>query len=76
MSGYRYTREVATAVREVPKPFKFTMDIVEHDQPKLYYVELRLYDNEVLAMDDNHWQQCLSYLLKVKSVIQLFGIRC
>ena len=76
MTGYKYNREVAAAVREVVKPFKFTMDIVEHDQPTLYYVELRLYDNEVLAMSDEKWQQCLAYTLKVKDVIQLFGIRC
>lgn len=78
----RYDKTIRAAVeREIKKPFKFTVDFVEHDQgyyddKYVYYVELRVYDNEVLSFSDDQWQAALSYLLSVQNVIQLNGIRC
>jgi hypothetical protein len=77
MTGYKYDRTVAGQVREIPKKFKFTMDIVEHDyENSEYWVELRVYDTEVLAMNDEKWLAALDYLHKVRNVVQLFGIKC
>lgn len=66
-----YSKAVAKMIREVKKPKHFTMDVVEHPD----YLELRVYENEIMAMPDNVQQDVVLYMVKIKSMLAAMGIR-
>lgn len=77
----RYGPVVAAAWRKIKKPYRFTVDVVVHDQGMydgtyIYYVELRVYENEILAYNEIQRMEIMQYLLDCQNMIQSYNIRC
>lgn len=66
-----YDRAVAKAFREAKKPFPFIVDVVQHPD----YVELRVYENEILGLSDMQRLQVMEYLTLAQSIIETFQIK-
>lgn len=67
----KYDRTMAKAVRSIPKPLKFAMDIVEHKE----YTEIRVYENDLLQLNDSKRVQAMDYLNKVDVLLKSFGLK-
>jgi hypothetical protein len=67
-----YDRVVARALRQIKKPFPFSMDIVQHPS----YVELRVYENQIMGMGDMNRLKVMEYLTAVQDIVSSYGIRC
>lgn len=83
MAGPRYDATVARKLRDLKKPFDhgWTMDIVEHFQPKQdaewqYYVELRVYENEIAGFNEIQRMEIGNYLVLCQNMIQSYNIKC
>lgn len=68
-----YNPKIKAEVHSIPVPVNFVMDVVEYD---LYppYIGLRFYESHWRHMNDNERLKCISYLQKVKKVIESHGI--
>jgi hypothetical protein len=78
-----YGPVVAEAWRKIKKPYKFTVDVVVHDQRHLttddgikYFVELRVYENELLAFNEAKTIEIMEYLSLCQNMIQSYNIEC
>lgn len=67
----RYDKTMAKAVRSIPKPLKFAMDIVEHKE----YTEIRVYENDLMQFNDSRRVQAMEYLNKVDTLLKSFGLK-
>ena len=67
----KYDKTMAKAVRSIPKPLKFVMDIVEHKE----YTEIRVYENDLLQLNDSKRVQAMEYLNKVDTLLKSFGLK-
>lgn len=68
-----YNPKIKAEVHSIPVPVNFVMDVVEYD---LYppYIGLRFYESHWRHMNDKERLKCISYLQKVKKVIESHGI--
>jgi hypothetical protein len=62
---------MAKAMRSIPKPLKFTVDIVEHKE----YTEVRVYENDLMQFNDSKRVQAMEYLNKVDTLLKSFGLK-
>jgi hypothetical protein len=83
MAGPRYNATIGRKIREIKKPFDhgWTLDIVEHEQTKrddeyAYYVELRIYENEIAAFSEKQRLEIGNYLMLCQIMIQSYNIKC
>lgn len=80
MVGSRYDKTVAKAWRQIKKPFKFTVDVQEYDQPThethKYFVQLVVYSDEIQEFSEIQRMQIMEYLYMCKNVIESYGIVC
>jgi hypothetical protein len=67
-----YTDEMKKRVREIPCPTLLMMDIVMYPD----FLALRLYEDNFLQFDGNKKEQVISYVEKVKKLIESYGVRC
>jgi hypothetical protein len=75
MSESKYTKEMARKVRDIPKPDKakrLVTSVVEHPD----YLELVVWENQIMEMDSDLRGHVFQYLLKCRDMIQSYGIRC
>jgi len=69
----KYDIEIRTAIRGIKKPFHgLVVDVVMHDT----WVELRVYEDQIMELSDLQQQEIMAYLLACKTKIKSFGIRC
>jgi hypothetical protein len=69
-----YTPKIKQAVRSIPVPQDFVMDVVQYDfNPP--YIALRFYESHWRHMTDNERLKCVKYLQKVKTIIESHGIK-
>lgn len=68
-----YTPKIKQEVHTVSVPANFVMDVVEYD---MYppYIGLRFYESHWRHMSDEERLKCISYLQKVKKIIESHGI--
>jgi hypothetical protein len=67
----KYDKTMAKAIRSIPKPLKFTMDIVEH----MEYIEVRVYENQLMQFNDSKRVQAMEYLNKIDTLLKSFGLK-
>jgi hypothetical protein len=68
-----YTAEMRRAVQSVKVPVDFVMDVVEYDfYPP--YLALRFYESHWSHLSENERIKCVSYLQKIKKIIESFGV--
>ena len=67
----KYDKTMAKAIRSIPKSLKFTMDIVEH----MEYIEVRVYENQLMQFNDSKRVQAMEYLNKVDTLLKSFGLK-
>lgn len=67
----KYDKTMAKAMRAIPKPLKFTVDIVEHKE----YTEIRVYENDLMQFNDSKRVQAMEYLNKVDTLLKSFGLK-
>jgi len=68
----KYNKDIARAIRQIPKPYGIRTDMVEHPD----FLEIRIYENEIMTFEENQRVVIMDYLLKVRDVVQLSGVRC
>ena len=69
----KYDVEAGLAIRQVKKPrFKFVMDVVEHPD----YLELRVYEDEVMEMNETQRMELMNYLIMCQRIVESFGVKC
>jgi hypothetical protein len=67
-----YNAEMATKVREIPKPGMLLMDIVKYPE----FLAIRLYEDNFLQFDGSAKERVIDYVMKVKKLIESYGVRC
>jgi|694.fasta_scaffold15346_27 hypothetical protein len=68
-----YTKEMAKAVREIKAPYKnVRLDIMKRPN----YIALVIHENNIMEFGQEQRMNIMEYLLKVRSMIQSFGVRC
>jgi hypothetical protein len=69
----KYGIQEGLAIRNVKKPsFKFTMDTIEHPD----YVELRIYEDEIMEFNETQRFEVMEYLIMCQRVVESFGHKC
>lgn len=68
-----YTPKIKVAVKAIPVPLDFSVDIVEYDFTPPY-IGLRFYESQWRHLSENERLKCIAYLIDVKQVIESFGI--
>jgi hypothetical protein len=68
-----YTPNIKRQVQSVKVPSNFVMDIVEYEF-KPPYIALRFYESHWRHMSDKERLKCISYMDKVKKIIESYGI--
>lgn len=74
-NGYSmiYTPKIRQQVKSIKVPADFVMDVVEYDfHPP--YIGLRFYESHWRHMSEMERLRCIEYLLKVKKIIESYGI--
>lgn len=69
-----YTPKIKSQVQSVPVPSDFVMDIVEYDFAPPY-IALRFYESHWRHMSDPERLKCISYMDKIKKIIEAYGIK-
>ncbi len=67
-----YTPEMAKRIREIPKPNLLLMDVAMYPD----FLALRLYEDNFLQFDGSAKEHVIDYVMKVKSLIESYGVRC
>jgi|LakMenE01Jun11ns_1017448.scaffolds.fasta_scaffold9633662_2 hypothetical protein len=68
-----YTKEMAKAIREVKAPYPgIKMDIRKRPN----YIALTIHEDNIMEFSEEKRVNIMEYLLKVRSMIQNFGVRC
>lgn len=68
----RYTKAMASAIRNIKVPYDLVVDMVEQGT----WIEIRVYENQVLALSDSQWEEALIQLLRRRDIIRTFGVKC
>ena len=63
---------MAKRVREIPKPNLLLMDVAMYPD----FLALRLYEDNFLQFDGSAKERVIDYVMKVKSLIESYGVRC
>lgn len=68
-----YTEEMKKKVREIKRPsHDLMMDIVKYPD----FLALRLYEDNFIQYDGIKKEMIISYIDKVKKLIESYGVRC
>lgn len=68
-----YTKEMAKAVRQIKPPYKnIKLDIMRRPN----YIALVIHENNIMEFEQEQRMNIMEYLLKVRAMIQNFGVRC
>lgn len=68
-----YTKEMAKRLRDIPKPAPaLVTSVYEHPN----YLELVVWENQIMEMGDDMRANVFQYLIKCRDMIQSYGIRC
>ena len=59
-------------VRLIKPPYGLIMDIVDNE----HFIELRVYENQVMAMNSTQQLIVMEYLHKVRKIIEGYGYKC
>ena len=70
-----YNPRIKAAVRSIPAPNEFVIDIIEYDLKGHQFLGIRFYESQWEYYNENERLSCIFYLNKVKSVIESFGVR-
>jgi len=69
-----YTPQMKEAVRQIPVPKDFSIDIVEyHINPK--FLGIRFYESQWKHYNDGERLKCILYLDKIKTLLESHGVR-
>jgi hypothetical protein len=68
-----YNAKISQAVKSIPVPHDFQVDVVEYDFVPPY-VGLRFYESHWRHFSDKERLKCIEYLDKVKRLIEGYGI--
>jgi hypothetical protein len=69
-----YTPKMKAAVKSIPVPVDFSLDIIEYNFVPPY-IGLRFYESQWRHLSENERIKCISYLAKVKKVIESYGVQ-
>lgn len=72
MASEQYTKEVARKVREIKPPYPVHFSIVDRGN----FLSIMVYEKEIMEFDVDKRVLIMEYLLKVRDIIQSYGIRC
>jgi len=68
-----YTKEMAKAIRQIKPPYKnVKLDIMRRPN----YIALLIHENNIMEFEQEQRMNIMEYLLKVRAMIQNFGVRC
>ena len=68
-----YSIEMGQALRRLKSPVPgLIVDIVTHPN----YIELRIYENQILSYDDTRRKATMKHLLMMREIIESYGVRC
>jgi hypothetical protein len=67
-----YTAEMKKRVHEIKKPMLLMMDVVQYPD----FLALRLYEDNFVQFDGIKKEEAISYVDKVKKLIESYGVRC
>lgn len=68
-----YTREMAKAIREVDAPYRgIKFDIRRRPN----YIAVFVYEENIMEFSQEQRMNIMEYLLKIRSMINSFGVRC
>jgi hypothetical protein len=68
-----YTKEMAKAIRQIKPPYKnIKLDIMRRPN----YIALLIHENNIMEFEQEQRMNIMEYLLKVRAMIQNFGVRC
>lgn len=68
-----YTEDISRAVRRIPVPSGFVMDIIEFEGPGGFLM-LRFYSGQWIRFSELERGRCAEYLAKVQQKIGEFGV--
>jgi hypothetical protein len=68
----KYSPAIKKAIRQVPKPYPIRTDVAEHPD----FLEIVIYENQIMEFEESQRVVIMDYLLKVRDVVQLHGVRC
>lgn len=64
--------EMLKQLRLLKPPNRLVVDIVDADQ----FIELRIYENQVMEMNANQQDAVMNFLHKMRSIVESYGYRC
>lgn len=68
-----YTKEMAKAIRQISPPYKgIKLDIRKRPN----YIALTVHEDNIMEFSQEKRMNIMEYLLKVRAMIQNFGVRC
>lgn len=68
-----YTKEMAKAIREIQAPYRgIKLDIRKRPN----YIALTIHEDNIMEFSEDQRVNIMEYLLKVRSMIENFGVRC
>lgn len=70
-----YNPKIKSAVRSIPAPHEFVIDIIEYDLKGHEFLGIRFYESQWEYYNEHERLACILYLDRVKSVIESFGVR-
>lgn len=68
-----YTENMRRAVKSVPAPHDFVMDVVEYDQYPPF-LGLRFYQSQWDYYNETERLACAMYLVKIRQMLMGFGV--
>jgi hypothetical protein len=69
-----YTPQIRAAVKSIPAPMDFALDIVEYDFVPPY-IGLRFYESQWRHMSESERLKCTVYIQLIKKIIESHGIQ-
>lgn len=70
-----YNSKIKAAIRSIPAPHEFVIDIIEYDLKGHEFLGIRFYESQWEYYNERERLACILYLDKVKSMIESFGVR-
>lgn len=69
----KVTKEMKLAASQVKPPYKgLVIDLVEFPN----YIGLRIYESQIMSMNDSQQFSVMEYLHNLRRVIESFGVEC
>lgn len=69
-----YTPKIRAAIKSIPAPIDFSLDVVEYDFVPPY-IGLRFYESQWRHMSESERMKCTLYLQLIKKIIESHGIQ-